>query len=72
MGAQLRSAGLYRTSNDYYRRALQHGQPWPDGAAREAILTATGLNYLDVTFGRLAAETFENCLKEFPRSQADR
>jgi thioredoxin-like negative regulator of GroEL len=69
MGAQLRAAGLYRTSNEYFRRALQHGQPKPDGAAREAILTATGLNYLDVTDGRLAAETFETCLKEFPRSQ---
>jgi thioredoxin-like negative regulator of GroEL len=69
MGAQLRAAGLYRTSNEYFRRALQHGQPKPEGAAREAILTAIGLNYLDVTDGRLAAETFETCLKEFPRSQ---
>jgi TolA-binding protein len=27
------------------------------------------VNDLDVTDGRLAAETFENCLKEFPRNQ---
>jgi thioredoxin-like negative regulator of GroEL len=69
MGAQLRAAGLYLTSNEYYRRALQQGQPKPDGATREVILTATGLNYLELTDGRLAAEVFEKCLKEFPRSE---
>jgi thioredoxin-like negative regulator of GroEL len=69
MGAQLRAAGLFLTSNEYYRSALERGQPKPDSAAREVILTAIGLNYLDLTDGRLATETFEKCLKEFPRSQ---
>jgi thioredoxin-like negative regulator of GroEL len=69
MGAQLRAAGLFSRSNEYYRRALQHGEPKPDSAAREDILTAMGLNYLDVNDGQLGAQTFEQCLKEFPRSQ---
>ena len=33
------------------------------------MLTDIGLNYLDVNEGRLGAETFEKCLKEFPNSR---
>ena len=33
------------------------------------MLTEVGLNYLDVNEGRLGAETFEKCLKDFPNSR---
>jgi thiol-disulfide isomerase/thioredoxin len=69
MGSQLRAAGLYLASNEYYQRALEHGDPKPDAATREALLTEVGLNYLDVKEGRLGAEIFEKCLKEFPNSR---
>ena len=69
MGGQLRAVGLYLASNEYYQRALQHGDPKPDAATREAMLTEVGLNYLDVNEGRLGAQTFEKCLREFPQSQ---
>ena len=69
MGSRLRTVGLYLASNEYYQRALQHGDPKPDAPTREAILTEVGLNYLDVNNGHLGAQTFEKCLREFPQSQ---
>jgi thioredoxin-like negative regulator of GroEL len=69
MGGQLRAVGLYLASNDYYHRALQRGDPKPDVATREEILTEVGLNYLDVNDGHLGAQTFEKCLREFPQSR---
>jgi thioredoxin-like negative regulator of GroEL len=69
MGERLRAAGLPLTSNDYYRRALERREVRADSSARETILSAMALNYLDLNEGRLAAETFDKCLKEFPKSQ---
>jgi len=69
MGARLRAAGLHRTSNAYYRRALKRGELSAHTAARETVLSAMALNYLDLNEGRLAADTLEKCLKEFPSSQ---
>ncbi len=68
MGMSLRSAGLFRKSNDYYARALQQNQAKRDAAKREAILTAMGANYLEVKDGKQAAEIFAKCLNEFPKS----
>jgi len=64
MGRNLRAAGLFLTSNEYYARALARA----DHAAREAMLGETGRNYLDLRQARDAASAFEKCLKEFPSS----
>ena len=63
MGKSLRDAGLFRASNDYYVKVAKRSEK------REEILTAMGLNFLEVQDSKLAAETFETCLKEFPASQ---
>ena len=68
MGAALQAAGLFRTSSEYYKRALLRSQAGAGAAARESVLTAMGANYLEVRDGRLAADSFARCLKEFPRS----
>ena len=68
MGRNLREAGLFRASNEYYGRAIQRSEAKGDPARREAILAAMGANYLDVKEGKKAVELFEKCLKEFPGS----
>ena len=68
MGRTLRSASLYRTSNDYYAKALQRREAKADPARREVILANMGANYLEVKEGKKAAEVFQRCLKEFPAS----
>jgi outer membrane protein assembly factor BamD (BamD/ComL family) len=68
MGAALKAAGLFRTSNDYYAKALQQAAIKADAAKREAILTAMGSSYLEIREGRLASSTYTRCLKEFTGS----
>lgn len=68
MGRTLRAASLFRTSNDYYARALQRREAKDDAARREVILHNMGANYLDVKEGKKAAAIFQRCLKEFPAS----
>ena len=68
MGRTLRAASLYRSSNDYYAKALQRREAKADPARREVILTNMGANYLEVKEGKKAAEVFQRCLKEFPAS----
>lgn len=68
MGARLQAAGLFRTSNEYYARALQRKEAKASPAVRESILSAMAANYLDVKEGKRAVETFQRCLKEFPNS----
>jgi len=68
MGRTLRAASLFRTSNDYYARALQQRDAKADAGLREAILHNMGANYLEVKEGNKAAQIFERCLKEFPAS----
>jgi len=68
MGEHLRTAGLFRRSNEYYARSLRQKQVKANSAKREAILTEMGANYLEVKEGKLAASLFERCLKEFPSS----
>ena len=62
MGKSLRDAGLFRASNDYYAKAARRPE------RREAILPLIGLNFLEVQDSKLAADAFEKCLKEFPKS----
>jgi len=68
MGGRLQAASLYRTSIDYYTRALQLNDAKRDAAAREEILHAMGLNYLEVKEGKKAVDTFNRCLREFTAS----
>jgi thioredoxin-like negative regulator of GroEL len=69
MGAKLRAAGLFRTSNVYYARALERREARSDPAIREAIFTATGLNSLALQQAAEASGVFEKCLKQFPGSE---
>ena len=68
MGGRLRAASLYRTSIDYYSRALQLNEAKRDAAAREEILHAMGMNFLEVKEGKKAVDTFTRCLREFKAS----
>jgi thioredoxin-like negative regulator of GroEL len=68
MGGRLQAASLYRTSIDYYSRALQLNDAKPDAAAREEILHAMGVSYLEVKEGKRAVDTFNRCLREFTSS----
>ena len=68
MGRTLRAASLFRTSNDYYAKALQRREATADAARREVILHNMGANYLEVKEGKKAAAIFQRWLKEFPSS----
>ncbi len=68
MGKDLRAAGLYLASNDYYQRALQRSDAKVNPSGRESILTQMAMNSLEVKDGKRAAEVLEKCLKEFPNS----
>jgi thioredoxin-like negative regulator of GroEL len=70
MGKDLRTAGLFVASNDYFRKALQTNEAKADPSTRESIMTQMGANFLEVRDGRQAAETFERCLKNFPNSRS--
>jgi len=68
MGGDLRAAGLFLASNDYYGKALDTKEAKADPNERGAILTEMGGNSLELRDGKQAADTFERCLKEFPNS----
>lgn len=69
MGRELRAAGFFKASNDYYERASKQDQGKENPAQRESILFEMGLNSLQLQDGKKAAETFKRCLKEFPHSE---
>lgn len=66
MGAKLRAAGLFLSSNDYYGRALDTKEAKVAPAERGPILATMGANSLQLKDGKQAADTFEKCLKEAP------
>jgi thioredoxin-like negative regulator of GroEL len=68
MASRLRAAGLYQSSNDFYRRAGNRNEAKKDPAQKEAILLGMGLNFIDLHEGKEAVAIFERCLKEFPKS----
>jgi thioredoxin-like negative regulator of GroEL len=68
MGRELRAAGFFPSSNEYYGRALKQNEAKNDPATRERILFAMGLNFLELQDARQAVQTLERCLKEFPES----
>ena len=68
MAAKLRAAGLYQSSNEFYRKAGNRNEAKKDPVQREAILLGMGLNFLDLREGKEAVTIFERCLREFPKS----
>jgi thioredoxin-like negative regulator of GroEL len=69
MGKSLRTAGLYRASSGFYAKAAQRPEAKAKPEKRETILNEIGLNFIEVQDSKLAAESFEKCLKEFPKSR---
>lgn len=72
MGKALRAAGLFRTSNTYYRKALRRHAAKANPRTRQSILTEMAMNSLDVRDARQAADTFAKCIQEFPASSEKR
>ncbi len=68
MGTRLQAASFYRTSNEYFARALQRDGAKRDAAAREEILHAMASNYLEVKEGKKAVETYDRLLRDFRAS----
>jgi thiol:disulfide interchange protein DsbD len=69
MGRELRAAGFFESSNKYFTKALKQKDAKKDSGKREVILMDLGLNFLELQEERLALQTFERCLKEFPASK---
>ena len=69
LGAEMRTIGLWRMSNEYYGRALKQDPAKRDPVERERLLTAMGLSHLQLQESKDAARVFERCLKEFPASE---
>jgi thioredoxin-related protein len=68
MGAELKRNGFYETSSDFYNRALKQNELKKDPGRRELAMFEVGRNALQLKNGKDAAEAFEKCLKEFPKS----
>lgn len=69
MGSRLRAAGLYQSSNEFYKKAVNRNEAKKNPGLREAILLEMGHNFLDLREGKEAVSVFERCLKEFPKSE---
>jgi thioredoxin-like negative regulator of GroEL len=68
MGAKLRAADLFLTSNDYYGRSLDTKEAKAAAAERAPILAAMGANSLELKDVKQAVDVFEKCLKDAPQS----
>jgi thioredoxin-related protein len=68
LGSNLREAHLFRLSNEYYSRSLRTELARRDAVQRENILTAMGLNHIELRESKQAVQVFERCLKEFSSS----
>ncbi len=64
MGRELRAAGFYRTSSDYYQRALRTRQGRRPGAARAALLIGLERNALALRLFADAVRLCEGALRE--------
>ena len=69
LGINLQASGLFRLSNEYYSQALRTDPAKRDLVQREKILTAMGLNHIELQEAKQATQVFEQCLQEFPRSE---
>jgi thioredoxin-like negative regulator of GroEL len=65
MGQELRAAGLYRASNEYYGKAVRSSGGQEDEARRADMLLAMGLNHLELNEAGEAVKVFEKHLKDF-------
>jgi len=70
LGRELREAGLYLRSNQYYSRALKTDPAKKEPRQREQILAAMGWNYIELRESKEAAKVFERCAKEFSNSES--
>ena len=68
LGHSLRESGFYETSSTYFERALKQKAAKGDAAMRESVLFDMGQNALQIEDGKSAAATFEQSVKEFPKS----
>ncbi len=68
MGRELRANAFFESSNRYYGKALSQNDAKNDPRMRELILSAMGLNFLELREPKEAEQMFERCLKEFPES----
>ena len=68
MASQLRAAGLYQSSNEFYEKALKRDPAKKNSELRQALLREMGLNFLDLQDGKKAASIFEQCMKETPNN----
>lgn len=68
MAQQLRAAGLFLVSNEYYEKSLKRNEAKKDPGIRESILIEMGTNYLELQDSKNAAKVFERSLKDFPNS----
>jgi thiol-disulfide isomerase/thioredoxin len=71
LGRELKAAGLFRSSNEYYGRAMR-GRTVPEQAgARGDILIAMGHNHLELKEFREAGNVFERYLEDFGGGPAE-
>lgn len=71
LGQELRSAGLYRASNQYHGRALRTRSAGQNADARARILLDMGRNHAELQEAREAARAFERFLREFGGHSAE-
>lgn len=71
LGRELKAAGLFRSSNVYYGRAIR-GRTAPEQVStRGDILIAMGHNHLELKEFREAANAFQRYLKDFSGGRAE-
>lgn len=71
LGQQLRTLGLWRSSNTYLARAVRARTSKAQAPARGPLLIAMGQNHLELKEFANAARVFEQYLKDFPGGPAE-
>jgi thioredoxin-like negative regulator of GroEL len=71
LGDELRAVQLYRSSNEYYTRALRARGARQETARRGAITLAMGANHLELREYAAAIGVFERYLDEHPSPDAE-
>ena len=71
LGRELKAAKLFRTSNQYFERAMRARVPAGQENRRGEIIIAVGQNQLELKQFREAGESFERYLREFSGGPAE-
>jgi thioredoxin-like negative regulator of GroEL len=71
LGVELRSASLYRSSNEYLSRAIRTRATSVQADARAGVLWAMGRNHLELREFEAAARVLERYLRDFPGRPAE-